>query len=348
MPGGWRGPIEVAFVDVEPTFYAITVHCEEGWEPEYDQTYYHLSGEGRDSFSTEIPPLPRFVPCFVNVNEESRPDWPDSFWSFSTSGWNLHLRTYSAPERFFPRVRDGYFDRIRLEYELTQPADVTARIVNNDGKAVVTLHARHRVSGTKAFIWDGRNSRGVVVREGRYRIVMVATNRWSEPARATNRFTVSDLLDVRPGAIGTARVGMTVKQAMATGKFNRNVRKVVPGVCETVYPLLPKPPMTWDYSPFLERGRIVEVTAHTRAVKLPRGLTYPPTAAQVRRAYGGAAISGTAGYGNNTLFVRQRQRWLAFVFNSYSYDRGLRPKDRAKYFSVAVGRRPGGWTHDGC
>ena len=345
VPGGWTGPIAVSFTEANQGSYAISVDCENG----YHAGFTHTVPDDGDQFSTSIPPLPQNKGCGVLVTPADDPDNWLALQEFITTNKTFKFNDIASDnDRFFPRVQDDYFDELKISYWLTQPATVTANIVNAAGRTVTTLTARHRYSGGNRLRWDGQTTRGTVPAQGRYTARLAATNQSGDTLHATVKFVLSDLLGVRPGAIGLARAGMTVAQAMATGQFDKNVRYTVPGVCSRVYPLQPKAPLTWDYSVFVKKHRITEVTSNTEAVSLPRGLSYPPTAAQVRRAYDGHVLSGTAGYANNTLFVHQGRRWLAYMFNSYAYNRPLRATDKAGSFSVSVGRRPTGMQYDGC
>lgn len=84
------------------------------------------------------------------------------------------LRFSVAPIYFSPNG-DGTRDRVRIGFDLSEPAEVSFSVIDMDGNEVRELvddrelagDARHR------FAWDGRDDEGDVVRDGVYRMRVV-------------------------------------------------------------------------------------------------------------------------------------------------------------------------------
>lgn len=345
VPGGWRGPVGVDFTGATAGTYTVRVACDRG----YSVQLTHSIPEDGETFSETIPPMPANRACGVEVWSAADEDMFATRRDILTTSARFALEDLTATGAFYPRRRDGFLDELRLDYWLTQPATVVVDVINAEGRTVTTLERRHRYSGGNAWTWDGRTARGGVPRSGRYIARVRATNLDGLVASARVGFFLADAVRVRPGQVDKVRVGMTIKQAMATGQLRRNVRYTVPGVCTRVYPLQARAPHEFHYSVFVQKGRVVEMSASTRPeVALPRGLGERSTAAQVRRAYRGRVSAGELEYGKNALFVRTGRRWIAFGFASYSYDRPLRPRDRLTGVAVSTGQRPAGRAYDGC
>lgn len=346
VPGGWTGPAEVDFSSAAPGSYTVFLGCDGKYS---SVTVEHTVPDDGPTLSWTFPALPADTACSMLVTPtDDDQNWLDLA-TFATGDKTLELSDLDAPQSFYPRVLDGYADKLRMTYWITQVAQIKGTIRRSDGTVVRVLSRSQGYSGEGSLTWDGRNADGHVVRAGRYAMRIVATNWRGEQSAASRAFYLADLLSVAPGRIGPARAGMTKSEAMATGAFRSNVTYTVPGVCSKVYPLLPRDPYRWTYLPFLRKGVIDEVTAvRLRQVRLPRSLPWNATARQVRRAYDGNVTAGTAGYSNNTLFARDGRRWIAFVFRSYSYNSRLEPTDKVSFVSVARGHKPQGLTDDGC
>lgn len=345
VPGGWTGPVSVDFDGVTDGSYDIVVSCAGG----YRNAFTHLVPDDGFLFSSSVAPMPANRGCGMSVApSDDEGSWL-AFAEFISTSRTFAIEDVEASRAFYPRRVDGYEDELRIDYWLTQPAHVSVSIVNEDSLEVALLVKNHRYSGGNRLVWDGRTDSGQVPPKGRYSARIVATNLSGEQRGARVGFYLADEVPFGPGRAGPARAGMTKQAAMATGAFRSNVRYTVPGVCTKVYSLLPKSPHEFTYSVFVQRGRIVEISAVMMPeVQLPRGLQTGATVRQVRRAYPNRPIAGEAGYANNALFFKAGRKWIAYVFDSYTYRRSLRPADKLKFVSVSVGRRPGGMQNDGC
>ncbi len=81
------------------------------------------------------------------------------------------LRFAVAPPAFSPNG-DGVRDRARIGFDLSEPAEVSFSIIDDDGNEVRELFDERQLAGdTKhRFGWDGRDDDGEVVPDGTYRM----------------------------------------------------------------------------------------------------------------------------------------------------------------------------------
>ncbi|MDQ3645150.1 MAG: hypothetical protein M3356_06570 [Actinomycetota bacterium] len=86
----------------------------------------------------------------------------------------LVLRFAVSRESFSPN-RDGYQDRVRLGFDLSEPAEVSFSVIDPDGNAVRRIVDDRVLAGdTKhRFRWDGRDDEGEVVPDATYRMRVV-------------------------------------------------------------------------------------------------------------------------------------------------------------------------------
>lgn len=78
----------------------------------------------------------------------------------------------------------------QVRYELSQPAEVTASVMNAAGRVVARLPARQEPSGLRELTWNGRSERGTAVPSGEYRLLIAATRDTGERATASARVTL--------------------------------------------------------------------------------------------------------------------------------------------------------------
>jgi hypothetical protein len=166
--------------------------------------------------------------------------------------------------------------------------------------------------------------------------------------------TASVSYPVAPGQVGKAKVGMTVKQAMRTGQFVRDVKYVVPGVCTRTIKLQPKGVWKDRYDVVVSRGRIKEMGIFAKRPRTRNGSGIGTTLATLRSRYGSRLTPPReAGYGQWAVFVRSRhtgadRRWIGFLLgNAYTYERAARPRDVVTFMAVTKGKRPK-LVRDGC
>jgi hypothetical protein len=168
------------------------------------------------------------------------------------------------------------------------------------------------------------------------------------PAFAATHYPVS------PGQVGKAKVGMTVKQAMRTGQFVRDVTYVVPGACTKTIELEPKGVWRSRYDVVVSRGRIKEMGISAKRPRSRNGSGVGTTLATLRNRYGPRLTPPReAGYGQWAVFVHSRhtgadRRWIGFLLgNAYTYKRDARPRDVVTFMAVTKGKRPK-LVRDGC
>lgn len=89
-------------------------------------------------------------------------------WGNVTSISNL----YRTPEFISPNG-DGVQDSARLSYRVIEPVNLEFSIFNEQGDLVRSMSRSHSVGGLEfELIWDGRDNLGLVVPDGRYKIVV--------------------------------------------------------------------------------------------------------------------------------------------------------------------------------
>jgi FlgD Ig-like domain len=84
------------------------------------------------------------------------------------------LRFATAPLRFSPNG-DGVQDRVRVGFDLSEPAEVSFSIIDPDGNEVRELVDDEQLRGDTRhrFTWDGRDENGDVVQDATYRMRVV-------------------------------------------------------------------------------------------------------------------------------------------------------------------------------
>lgn len=138
-------------------------------------------------------------------------------------------------------------------------------------------------------------------------------------------------LVLRPGAVGKAKVGMTIKRAMRTGLFKRN------GVCG---PLQPKGKLNRQFGTFVHKRRLVGMKITGKNIRTKRNVGLNTRLKRLRAVYGKRLVGPRRGAdGLWILHVRKGKRYLGFLL-------GTRPKARPKpghkvtYMEVTKGRKP--------
>jgi len=81
------------------------------------------------------------------------------------------LRFATMPKAISPNG-DGVRDRTRLGFDLSEPAEVSFSIIDENGNRVRELFDDRKLAGDRKhrFIWDGRDDDGAVVPDGTYRM----------------------------------------------------------------------------------------------------------------------------------------------------------------------------------
>lgn len=71
---------------------------------------------------------------------------------------------------------DGVLDTGRVYFTIDQTANVRHQVYDSDGDLIDTSPTVARAAGRHYLIWDGKNSSGSYVPDGRYRIIVTATD----------------------------------------------------------------------------------------------------------------------------------------------------------------------------
>lgn len=150
-------------------------------------------------------------------------------------------------------------------------------------------------------------------------------------------------LQIDTGAVGPVRVGMTKKQAAATGYFNTDVESQN---CPVPTPL----EWTSNYYNVLDVYLTQDATISSIGVrgtgpKTRSGLQINSTYAEVKKVLGAHAKPQDAGYLQTGLFVNDGDAWIGFLFDAQpgSIENG----DSVTFIEVTRGMKPG-LMRDGC
>ncbi|WP_121794091.1 hypothetical protein [Aeromicrobium phragmitis] len=135
-----------------------------------------------------------------------------------------------------------------------------------------------------------------------------------EPSPAADLPAAADLLVV-PGAVGDARVGMTVDEALATGLFDADVQVLDCGEGTPKSPLAWKEPLRDTLDVYVADGKITSIGVRAEGPKSAEGLGIGNTLADFRGVYETAEMR-EAGFGQTGLFVTDGTQWLGFLFDA--------------------------------
>ncbi|WP_293784459.1 hypothetical protein [uncultured Aeromicrobium sp.] len=154
----------------------------------------------------------------------------------------------------------------------------------------------------------------------------------------------ADLL-VAPGAIGDARVGMSVDEALATGLFATEFDRGDPAVCENNQPLAWKEPLNDTFDVYVADGKITSMGVRAEGPTNAEGLGIGHTLADFRGVYETAEMR-EAGYGQTGLFLTDGSQWLGILFDAPLESIG--PDAPVTFMEVTGGEGRPSLTRDGC
>jgi flagellar hook assembly protein FlgD len=101
------------------------------------------------------------------------------------------------PPTFFSPNHDNSFDSATIIYQLSEEAEVSAKVISEGGTLVRgLLEAQKQPAGQHFLVWDGMDASGSQVEDGRYRIEISAKG--SLQARSTS---ISILVDTQPPSL---------------------------------------------------------------------------------------------------------------------------------------------------
>lgn len=152
-------------------------------------------------------------------------------------------------------------------------------------------------------------------------------------------------LVVGPGHIGPARAGMTVRRAMRTGMFLRNVPNPP---CGTIK-LQPKGKLKRHMDAVVVRHRLVEMGVFTKRLRTRQGTGVGTSLRRLRRVHGNRlSRPREAGYGQWAVFIDRRHRHIGFLLGrAYVADGQPGPRRKVTFMAVTKGKRPN-LMRDGC
>lgn len=97
---------------------------------------------------------------------------------------------------------DGVADRLRFSYRLSERARLTTEVRDRSGRTVARLRREQR-AGERHIAWDGRDASGRRVKDGLYRLVMVARDDSGRRSRSRH-LAVRVLTTFRDGRVSRA------------------------------------------------------------------------------------------------------------------------------------------------
>lgn len=92
---------------------------------------------------------------------------------------------------FYPLVRDGYRDGVKMSWRTTAAADTVIRVRNSSGTVIRRVELGRRSGGYNSWYWNGRKNNGDKVQAGTYRIAVsgIGATRNDSIARAVTANT---------------------------------------------------------------------------------------------------------------------------------------------------------------
>lgn len=170
---GSTGPVVIDF----PTAgeYDVSVLCPD-YSYYWDGTRYF---DGRESIQ-----IPRLVDewgddltgayCEISVRATDSSGL-SAYSSFTVAPPSLTVSDIRASgTTFYPRVRDGYLDKVALRIDLNRAAGVAWQVNDIDGR-VVRRATTSASAGAHVWRWDGKSSSGALLKPGAYRAVVTVT-----------------------------------------------------------------------------------------------------------------------------------------------------------------------------
>jgi hypothetical protein len=154
-----------------------------------------------------------------------------------------------------------------------------------------------------------------------------------------------DALELAPGSVGLVKVGMSKKDALATGMFDGDVASATDGC--PVLPLMWKKAYTKALDVLtLGNGEITSIGVRGKQPRTAAGLGVGSTYAQVR-AQVDEPTPIDAGYGQSGLFEYDGDNggWIGYLFNPPADQ--LKDTDTVSFVEVTKGEQPS-LMRDGC
>ena len=152
-------------------------------------------------------------------------------------------------------------------------------------------------------------------------------------------------LVVGPGRVGPAKAGMTVRRAMRTGMFRRNVPNPPCGRIK----LQPKGKLKRHMDAVVVRGRLVEMGVFTKRLRTRQKAGVGTSLRRLRRVYGKRlSRPRKTGYDQWGVYVDRKRRHIGFLLGkAYVADGKPGPRRKVTFMAVNKGKRPN-LIRDGC
>lgn len=161
----------------------------------------------------------------------------------------------------------------------------------------------------------------------------------AQPGGETARDAGKNLV-LRPGAIGKANVGMTVKQALHTGLFRR---------AEVCGPLRPKGKLDRQMGATFHKKRIIVMEVGGKNIRTAKGAGIGTTLEELRSAYGKRLSKPRRTKTADprwAVYLRHHNRYLGFLIGGRPRQH-VHPWNKVVYLEVTRGERPYLYP-DGC
>lgn len=152
-------------------------------------------------------------------------------------------------------------------------------------------------------------------------------------------------VDIAPGRIGAAKVGMTKTEAAATGYFDTDV-EVGGDVCNRIEPLQWKDLYKGQVDVLTDDAGSIVSMGVWKTLKTDKGIGIGNTLGEVNDAYGdNVSPAQEAGYGQSGVYVTDGDKWLGFLVNETWND--VTPSSKVTFIEVTKGSKPD-LIRDGC
>lgn len=151
-------------------------------------------------------------------------------------------------------------------------------------------------------------------------------------------------LEIAPGRIGAAKVGMTKVEASATGYFDTDI-EIGDDVCKRVVPLNWKEQYDDQADVITNDDGTIVAMGVWKTLKTDKGIGIGSTLGDALAAYDNLSPAVEAGYGQTGVFFTTSEGWVGFLFDEEVADIG--PSAKITFIEVTKDKRPD-LMRDGC
>lgn len=167
----WNGYVTVDFSGARPGTWDLGVYRDaDNTLPFVQVTYDGTSATLRQRVRLDEFPMSTYYSVYFRQNGQSFGDY-----SFHNEA-GLRLRDLAAsPSTFYPTVRDGYRDSVRLTWSASLPATSVVTVRDSANRVVWRTSVSRSAAGTSSAVWNGRSSSGAKVPVGTYKLAVTGT-----------------------------------------------------------------------------------------------------------------------------------------------------------------------------